>query len=809
MSTLTIGKLLVILAVLVTSGCSSFVKDGQPVPSEADVILQTGQNVGQTFVARDDGLNGIEIFLVPDVQGSGSLTLHVRDDPQSTRDAATALLSIQQVHAPAFYRFAFSPQVNLYKRAYYFVLELEAAGKVRIGASPGDTYLDGAMYQNGNPVDAQLAFRLTYDPLGLARGLVRQVAVWLGVLAIAIFLYVLPGLALLALLWRDANLFSWGEKLGLAAGISIALYPLLLLWANLVNLHLGSLYAWLPGLAALAVLIWRNHGWRPEKLSISLRDWNRSGALRPDLALLVVIVLIILVRFWAIRSLQVPMWGDSYQHTMIAQLIADNGGLFDSWTPYADIRTFTYHFGFHVATAAFHWVSGVAMPQAVLWTGQILNILAVLALYPLAVRVSGNRWAGVGAVLIAGLLTPMPMFYLNWGRYTQLAGQVILPGAVCAVWAVLESKHRDWHLVILTWIVISGLALTHYRVLIFALPFFVAFFLLHLSKEDARVLISRIFLIGLGAGLLFLPWFIHTFAGKITLIFATQLTTPAAATPVLVQEYNAIGDIFSYLPAFVWLLLPLCIVWGLWRRERDVAIVSIWWGLLLLAANPQWLRLPGEGALSNFAVFIGAYIPASVLVGSALVWFMNELQVEKNKFQTAALVLLIVAVGLWGFRQRLGDLRISQHALVTSPDIRAATWIRENTPANARFLVNSFFAYGDSVIVGSDGGWWLPLLARRSTMLPPINYASEGGPRPDYREWINALPVEIKKSGITCPDVIAPLRERGITHVYIGQRQGRVNYAGPDVLQPERLLASSCFRPTFHQDRVWVFEVAR
>ncbi len=63
------------------------------------------------------------------------------------------------------------------------------------------------------------------------------------------------------------------------------------------------------------------------------------------------------------------------------------------------------------------------------------------------------------------------------------------------------------------------------------------------------------------------------------------------------------------------------------------------------------------------------------------------------------------------------------------------------------------------------------------------------------------------KGGITCPDVIAPLRERGITHVYIGQRQGRVNYAGPDVLQPERLLASSCFRPTFHQDRVWVFEV--
>jgi len=42
------------------------------------------------------------------------------------------------------------------------------------------------------------------------------------------------------------------------------------------------------------------------------------------------------------------------------------------------------------------------------------------------------------------------------------------------------------------------------------------------------------------------------------------------------------------------------------------------------------------------------------------------------------------------------------------------------------------FAYGDSVIVGSDGGWWLPLLARRQTTLPPINYGSEQGVRADY-----------------------------------------------------------------------------
>ncbi|MFN2280805.1 MAG: hypothetical protein ACK2TZ_03005, partial [Anaerolineales bacterium] len=75
----------------------------------------------------------------------------------------------------------------------------------------------------------------------------------------------------------------------------------------------------------------------------------------PRLALLFTIALIIAVRFWVIRSLDAPMWGDSYQHTMIAQLIVDHGGLFDSWQPYAEMTTFTYHFGFHSLVAVFHW----------------------------------------------------------------------------------------------------------------------------------------------------------------------------------------------------------------------------------------------------------------------------------------------------------------------------------------------------------------------------------------------------------------------------------------------------------------------
>jgi len=419
----------------------------------------------------------------------------------------------------------------------------------------------------------------------------------------------------------------------------------------------------------------------------------------------------------------------------------------------------------------------------------------------------------------------------------------------------------------LTWIVLGGLALTHYRVLIFALLFFAAFFILRIRRDTWHALLARTFWSGIGAGLLFLPWFIHTFAGKIMLIFSTQLTTQAKAVSTWTQQYNAIGDLSSYLPMWLWWLLPVSIIWGLWRREKGVALVSLWSFLILLAANPQWLRLPGEGALSNFAVFIAAYIPVGVLVGYMLggvisckfdnvtfprkdqnllpqspqrvtkeskklkagfpscyfvpfvvkklvsslnVTLSNKSQVtSEHKSLALALLILVFVVGAWGARQRLGDLQVMPHALATRPDIRAAEWIQENTPQDARFLVNSFFAYDDTVIVGSDGGWWLPLLARRQTILPPLNYGSERGPRPDYILWVNALTTEIQNKGIAHPDVLALLRARGVTYVYVGQRQGRVNYGGPHVLEPEQLLASPNFRPVYHQDRVWVFEVQR
>jgi len=772
------------------------------VPGD-EATLEPGHPVGQTFVARHAGLTGVEVWLEPGQGSQGEIYLHLRSDPQAEEDLATAALPLAQVTAAGFYRLSFPALRDSHGCYYYAFLEIPGEGEVWVGAGPGDAYLDGALYRDHEPLDVQMAFQLVYDPRWVLLDLGWAAVGGLGLLAVVGLLYVVPGWALLAWLWPGP--VSWAERLGVAAGLGLALYPLLFLWTDLVGLYLGPLYAWLPPVVGLAALAWRYRAWRPWRGGEVLRRWVRSEARWPDLALLATMGLVFGVRMLTVRTLGAPMWGDSYHHTMIAQLLVDHGGLFDSWEPYAPLQTFTYHFGFHAAIAAFHWLTGIETAQAVMWIGQILNGLAVIALYPLAVRVSKNRWAGVGAVLVAGLLSPMPMFYVNWGRYTQLAGQVILPAAVLVTWSALEAPRRDWPLVLLGWVAVGGLALTHPRVLIFYIVFVLAWTLLALRQMTWRRTLARVAWVGIGGSVLFFPWFVRTFASWIVRNFGRQLATGPDKVSSFVRQFNAVGDLTLYLAPVGWLLLVVAAGVGLWRHRRGVLLISLWWLLLLIVTNPAWLHLPGSGLIGNFALFIAAYVPAGVLIGDLLGQLVARLRPRRWFGVVAA--LLVVGAGLGGVRVRMGDVRVHQHGMITWPDLRAMVWIQKNTPEDARFLINSFFAYDGSVIVGSDGGWWLPLLAERANTVPPLNYNIEQGMRSGYREWVNSLPRLLQEMGVDNLATLALLRRQGITHVYVGQRQGQVGYSGPGMLDPYALFRSTHYRLVYHQDRVWVFEV--
>lgn len=799
-----IAPLLAAFLLLIT-GCSSFADHDQTnVVLDAVVMLESGHPVGQTFVARHGGLSGVEVWLTPQLRTQGEIRLHLRSEPGSVEDLTTSILVLGKGSSPGFYRISFPPLPDSHSRYYYMFLELIGQGQIIVGAGPEDAYLDGALYRDHKPLDAQMAFRLVYDPRWIMVDLLKALLAGLGLLGVAALLYLVPGYALLAYLWRGQPL-PWLAQMGIAAGLSLAIYPLFFLWTDLVGLRLGALYAWIPivgGVVVLARCYWHmrpRHGWR------IIRHWIDSNAFWPDLFSVVVLALVFAVRLLVVRGLVAPMWGDSYQHTMIAQLLVDHRGLFDSWEPYASLKTLTYHFGFHSSVAVFHWLTGMPMPQAILWVGQIFNGLAVLAIYALVIKFGGNRWGGGVALLVAGLLLPMPMAYVNWGRYTQLAGQVILPAAVVCSVSLFETMRRNWNLATIVCILCGGLALTHYRVLIFYIIFVITWIILKISNQNWRRVLARVAQASCGSLALSLPWFIHMLAGNITQNFAKQLTTGAAQVSSFLKQYNSIGDISQFMSPIMWLFLAMMVGIGLWKHRQTALMISFWYFLLLIATNPDWVYLPGAGSISNFALFIAIYIPVGTIIGDMMgEWIARWAQ---SCGRVILISVLLLVVGVLGLRLRMKDVQISQHALVTYPDLRAMEWIRKNTPRNAQFLINSFFAYGGSVIVGSDAGWWLPLLSGRGNTVPPLNYGSEQGPFPGYRLWINQMTALIQKKGIDHPITIDELKKRRITHVYIGQQQGRVNYLGPDRIDPKVLGSSNHYRLIYHQDRVWIFEV--
>jgi hypothetical protein len=214
------------------------------------------------------------------------------------------------------------------------------------------------------------------------------------------------------------------------------------------------------------------------------------------------------------------------------------------------------------------------------------------------------------------------------------------------------------------------------------------------------------------------------------------------------------------------------------------------------------------------------YVPAALLAGYALTLaqqlgaaLLARLHVPPGlgaALLSAVLLLAIASNTGWQ-----ADVITGETALVVDADMAAMQWIREQTPADARFVINSFPAYAGTLAAGTDAGWWIPLLARRAVILPPLNYGSEKGEQADYHMSVNALIKKLRGRALTDPtplsvDLSRPvalktLDSNAIDYVYIGAHP----FPGPgsaDWIDPAKLRVSPFFRLVYEHDGVEIFQ---
>jgi len=601
--------------------------------------------------------------------------------------------------------------------------------------------------------------------------------------AATLALAIVPGLAVLRVCRaepRDAI-----ARVGLAAGVGLAIVPVVCLWAATLGFDVGRGVWWAVLTAAATVSLVAHR--RPAIRGLRIA---RPGAAATAVVLVLTVQLI--ARWYTARTVAIPVWADSVHHTMIARLFQLHGGVPDNWLPLAPLSTFSYHFGFHSIVAAVAGISGIEIHRAVIVVGQTLMVLQALTVAGLTTLLTGRRWAGVAAAVVVGGLGPMPGTYLTWGRYTQLAGQVVLPAALgMAVLAARDPRRMAdadgtpgrWPEVgrrIAAAIVVAGLALTHYVVLVFFVVAVGAWWLVDGGDGWAtrRASFGRLVVVALAAVALALPWLPRFLAGNLDRNAAALVSTelPGAVWGAVTIPY-VLEHFGQWVGVGLTAATALAIVVGLARRDRTVAVATVWIVGLVAASYPQAFGLQITGPLKDFTVLIGLYVPAAVVIGAAAAhltdftftgslpqhWGRDRLAKPAREGAFVGLALILAA--LLGYRQR--DVLEPDRIIATPADERALAWVRDHTPADAVFLASGRPTYGDTVVLGEDGGWWLPVLADRACTIPPLPIGHELTVEPDYRQRTVDLAKAVADD-LGAPDTVARLQREGVEWAYVG-----------------------------------------
>ncbi len=807
---LAVAACLLVVAFSV-SGCGPYVLDIDLAQQRLDMAtppLDGSCTALQSFVCQRPNLCQIELLpAVYEGPSAGMLTLCLEDTAApGPREVARWSVSAAQVrhNTPLF--FSFPPQRESSGRGY--ILRLEGTPDVHIGIwyNSVDAYGDGSLELGDASTSGDMYFitRCQYDLATMMRGIGLELTQGAGLALPLVMLLLLPGFALR----QGLGIACDGDPvagLALSLGISLALVPVGLLWSTLVGLHWGrTLCRVTSGCIAVWVLLALIRT-RCRSLGCWFDRRNRWLVL----AALGLLALTLLVRLVQVRDLALPAWVDSPQHALVTQLVATHGQVPRSYEPFVPVGDFVYHFGFHADAALLCWLSTLPIPQAMLVLGQVLNVAAALGAYLLAVCLTRRKIAALAALLIVGVVSYMPAYYVSWGRYTQLAGMVILPPALVISLEWLQAERRDARLLVLAAVLQAGLFMTHARVSIYGACFIAGFWLCEgvaswvaRRRNRAYELSLRLAALLLVALALSAPWLLQVVRGILTSLKA------AGATSLAVDPgYNAFPTELLFVPrnAGLMALAALGAVSGLLRCRKVALWTLIWLAVTALLLNPGWAGLGATGLVNNATAVIALFLPLSVLGGEAwtFVWDSATALAARIKGPSggvfwatrAVLVVSMVGVALWGAWGMLSIVNPTT-VLATQEDVQAMEWIREHTAVDALFLTNAR-AWQLGIYVGTDGGYWIPQLTGRKALLPALSYAQG---TPEYVRRIaelSQLTSEVRDADD--PALRSMLEREGVTHVYIGAKGG--------TLTPQMFLHSSGYQPVYCSGQVWIFEV--
>jgi hypothetical protein len=789
--------LLVFLGISVgLSGCITMTDLESAQEVSRDVVVNLSQSdaaIEQTFVMRRAGLNSLTIWAGKDPNAPASkdkTTLPLQFDLYQYQQTTAPLFSKQIAVSSSGPQYVSLPAQKDQAGEAYLIRLSAPQGGINVFGLNADVYPQGTAFINKLPIQADIAFRATYN-YGFQNTLDDLVNIfpglWLALPLTAVLF--LPGWLLLDLSGLSGR-FDGGEKLALSLGLSLSAIPLLMLWTTTAGLHWNQNMVILVAVCLAAVALWRA---RKHRFSFHITSIG--------IGLSVVFLLSLGVRLAMSRDMAGPAWVDSVHHALITRLIEQNGGFPPTYSPFLDMPANQYHSGFHSALASFQWLSGLELPEAMLLFGNVLNALAVLAVYLFTTTLTRSRLAGLIAALICGLVSPMPAYYTSWGRYTELAGLLILPAAFAFTVKFFEEneeKKLDSKTLLLGCLAFTGVLLVHYRVVAFLAILLAAFIISQtpFSREKlqtyaqkgltlAAVLVTAVFLSSL-------PWVLPNISR--TAAFALQ--SVGASGGKLFADFS-LPLLTSALGTYSLWAAGLGLLLGIVQRKRFPYALLLWVIGMFCLANLSVYGLPGGSFVNNTSVEISLFMPISLLGGylvSQMIGIIRKLLPERFapvEFLTYATAGLLVAfLGI----QHLLPLLNPITELSRQGDRPAMLWIQKNIPMDETILINPFL-WMTTVYAGNDGGYWITPLTGRKTIPPPIIYAFGSSQKVLQ---INDLCKEVVQAGSSPDKLWSLMQAQNIHYIFTGVRGGPIAV--------NRLAGSQHFQVIYAEQGAYMFK---
>lgn len=645
----------------------------------------------------------------------------------------------------------------------------------------------------------------------------------IGIVFLSLALVILPGLALLLRIAPTAGASAL-ERFTLSVGLSLSLIPLLFLWLTWLGMSIR------PPMAPFALVVF---------LVLLLVSLRRIPLIAPAFTLdgsiwhLVIAgstALTFWLRFEQIRNLALPAWVDSVHHALLIRVSLEKGAAPLSLSPYLPVDGLTYHWGYHVFVATLAQAGGVslpeALPQLMLWNGQVMSALMVPAYAALALRLWQRPIAGAAAGLIVGLASVMPAYYVSWGRYTLLTGMLMLPAALIA----LDALRRNPGLssAALLAFLLAGLSLVHFVVFVLTLAACAALLFTEYSASWRRLVVwSGIALAGALA--MTAPW----------IVLLASRALPGTGSSAMHIAGNAA---YNALPLeLLWagtnrMLLALGgigALLALWQRRHAAAWLIVWCATAVLLANPVVIGLPYLSFITNEALTIAMFAPLALLIAGgaaaidahALRFFAKQMTqrrkdaVSVNNPDTPLrlrvfvsnppcadgrqfawrLIAITLAVGviIWGTNHWRAIVR-PDTVLARPADLAAIAWAARATPPDARFVVGTAGWLYD-VDRGADGGWWLLPLAGRQVSTPPVIY-NYGAPADVAAIKRDTAWLRDHGATASAEELAAFMREHGYDYVYASGR--------PGALRAETLRTTPLFECVYEEGGVAIFRLS-